>query len=297
VTKPAAFYAWAVPAFTTGSPVDHTWVTTYDNRIDTYPSDQAVDAAGQFYWYCWGAFHPQGHTPDSPDGFLGQQAGDLALARCLVVANADSRTLPAARGTIFSYGVDGVCHQLANQVLFATGRGGAPLTVAPARGYMASTFIYGTYGLQHAAWANKLASCGSAGPQIAFAVGGGAVPGQSDDFETRARQVLEQEHPKLLSDLLALRTDTQRFAAQRWPGFSSPGPETLNARNQHLLDQAAHLLGSDQFKEIFGYAPDEKIHLVDPTIVENFNEGVGAPAVPPAGGARRQIRRPKRPRK
>jgi hypothetical protein len=157
--------------------------------------------------------------------------------------------------------------------------------------------IYGTYGLQHAAWANKLASCGAAGPQIAFAVGGHAVPGQPDDFETRARQVLGQENPQLLSDLLALRTDTQRFTAQRWPGFSSPSSETLNARNQHLLDQAAHLLGSDKFKELFGYSPDEKIHLVDPNISENFKEGMGASAVPPAGGAGRQIRKTKRPRK
>jgi len=123
------------------------------------------------------------------------------------------------------------------------------------------------------------------------------VPGQPDDFETRARQVLEQENPKLLSDLLALRTDTQRFTAQRWPSFSSPSPETLNARNQHLLDQAAHLLGSDKFKEIFGYSPDEKIHLVDLTISENFKEEMGAPAVPQTGGVRRQIRKPKRPRK
>ena len=79
------------------------------------------------------------------------------------------------RGTVFSYGVDGVCHQLANQVLYATGSGGAPLTMARARGYMASTFIYGTYGLQHAAWANKLASCGRAGAVHVYAYGGRAV--------------------------------------------------------------------------------------------------------------------------
>jgi hypothetical protein len=51
------------------------------------------------------------------------------------------------------------------------------------------------------------------------------------------------------------------------------------------------LLGSDKFKEIFGYSPDEKIHLVDPNISENFKEGMGASAVPPAGGAGRQIRK------
>src|SRR3954466_2920506 len=99
--------------------------------------------AGELYWYCWGAFHARGETPERPDGFLGQQPGDASFAQCLVAANADSRTVPAARGTIFIYGVDGVCHQLANQVLYATGVGGAaPLTVSGARGYHASTFIY-----------------------------------------------------------------------------------------------------------------------------------------------------------
>ena len=118
-------YAWVVPAFVTGSPVDHTWVTTYDNRVKIYNTDQQVAAAGECYWYCWGSFHSTGGTPDNRTGFLGQQNGDLALAKCLVTANADSQTVPAARGTIFTYGVDGVCHQLANQVLYATGVGAA----------------------------------------------------------------------------------------------------------------------------------------------------------------------------
>src|SRR3569833_437703 len=87
-------FAWTAPAFTTGSPVDHTWVTTYDNRLTAYPSEAAEASAGQFYWFCWGTFHPTGGTPANPSGFLGSQAGDLAVARCLVTANADSRTTP-----------------------------------------------------------------------------------------------------------------------------------------------------------------------------------------------------------
>ena len=64
------------------------------------------------------------------------------LAKCLVAPNANSQTVAAARGTIFTYGIDGVCHQLANQVLYATGIGAvAPLTVRNARGYIASTFL------------------------------------------------------------------------------------------------------------------------------------------------------------
>jgi hypothetical protein len=263
----ARLYAWAVPAFTTGSPVDHTWVTSYDNRQTRYIDDQQVANAGQSYWYCWGSFYAAGGTPNNPTGYLGGQNGDLALASCLVKPNADSRVDAAARGTVFAYGVDGVCHQLANQVLYSTGVGGAsPLTVADARGYMASVFIYGTYGTQHAAWANKIAACGAPAAFIA-AAGAIAMPGLPDDFEKRAREVLGDADPKLLADLLALRTETNQFAARKWPGASPPSVELLNSRNQHLIDQAARLLGPEKFEAVFGFAPDQKINLVDPTIL------------------------------
>lgn len=271
------FYAWAVPAFFNGAPVDHTWVTTFDNRVTPYPNDTAVAAAHQNYWYCWGSFHPTGGTPAIPDGFLGSQNGSLALAQCLVQVNADSRTVSAARGTIFTYGVDGVCHQLANQVLYATGSGGsAQLTVQRARGYGVSTFIYGTYGLQHAAWAAKIAACGNvaltgaggpAGVTTMAGDAGGAGPAGPDEFEVRAREVLGADNPRL-HDLLRLRTDVHRFVAQGWPGSGQPSAEALNSRNQHMIDEAARLLTPDQFQSLFGIAPGEKINLVDETINE-----------------------------
>jgi len=271
-------FAWTAPAFTTGSPVDHTWVTTYDNRLTAYPSEAAVAAAGQFYWFCWGTFHPTGGTPANPSGFLGSQAGDLAVARCLVTANADSRTTPGARGTIFVYGVDGVCHQLANQVLYATGAGSvSQLTVRLARGYMASTFIYGTYGLQHAAWAAKIAACSSTliasplttgGLTMAAGTTGASGP---DEFETQAQQVLGPSNPKLLN-LLRLRSEVHQFAARAWPGTGQPSAEALNARNQHMLEEAAKLLGPADFKAIFGIDPGDKIDLVDPTINQSAGQ-------------------------
>lgn len=266
------FYAWTVPAFTSGSPVDHTWVTTYDNRVNAYQNDAAVAAAHQFYWYCWGAFHPQGGTPSIPDGFIGSQAGNLALAQCLVEANADSRIVPAARGTIFIYGVDGVCHQLANQVLYATGTSTVPqLTVRMARGYMASTFIYGTYGLQSAAWASKIAACSGTKltpSGVAIMTGGAGGPGGPDDFEARASEVLGSDNTKL-HDLLRLRGSVQQFSMQAWPGTGQPSAETLNARNQHMLDEAARLLRPDEFEKIFGFAPGQKIDLVDKEITDS----------------------------
>ena len=271
-------YAWTVPAFSAGSPVDHTWVTTYDNRVNAYPNVAAVAAAHQDYWYCWGSFHPTGGTPAYPDGFIGSQGGDLALAQCLVQSNADSMTTPAARGTIFVYGVDGVCHQLANQVLYATGTGPTTqLTVQKARGYMASTFIYGTFGLQHAAWANKIASCSGTRlvpPGGVTMAGSAGSPTGPDDFEVRAREVLGANDTKL-QDLLRLRADVRQFAARAWPGTGQPSADALNARNQHMLDEAARLLRPDEFKLIFGFSPGEKIDLVDKEI------GAAAGQTPP----------------
>src|SRR5262245_50795879 len=103
-----ALHAWATPAFIGGSPVDHTWVTTYDNQTHPYANAAAVAAANEDYWFCWGSYHATGGIPGNPTGALGSQAGNLALARCLVLSNADSRSAPAARGTIYVYGVDGV---------------------------------------------------------------------------------------------------------------------------------------------------------------------------------------------
>jgi len=261
-------FAWAVPVWN-DAPVDHTWVTTYDNRKTVYPDVSAVAKAGQFYWYCWGAFHSQGGSPGIPKGYLGKQSGDLGLAKCLVQANVDCQTSAAARGTIFIYGVNGVCHQLANQVLYATGTGRKkPLTVSKSRGYWLSSLVYGTYGSDTVSWANKLASCGAISPTIADA-GATTVPKLADEFEERAREMFGDD-PKLLARFLALRVEINHFVSQKWPGTTPPSAEALNARNQALFEQAAILLGPRRFTQFFGFEPGEKIDLVDPRMLEPF---------------------------
>lgn len=50
-------FAWATPAWFNNAVLDHTWVTTYDNRIKPYPDIAAVVAADEEYWLCWGSFH------------------------------------------------------------------------------------------------------------------------------------------------------------------------------------------------------------------------------------------------
>lgn len=86
-----------------------------------------------------------------------------------------------------------------------------------------------------------------------------------DDFEQLARETLGDK-PEVLSKLLNLRGQVQAFAMQTTPGLLAPEPDYLNARNQHLIDQAAVLLGPDDFRKLFGIEPGEKVNLVDPNV-------------------------------
>jgi len=271
-------WAWAnkLPILTW----DHTWVTDYDNRVAPPTSIGQVIATGEDYWYCWGDFHSNGATPAHPDGYVGSGLGDLALARCICESNLDSRGNPPAQGTIFSYGIDGVCHQLANQVLWATkGTGAGPLTVRLARGYGTSIFFFGTYGRQVAAWRRRLASCSAAG------VAGGGSGSQlmstssdppdlgDDEFEKTARAVLSDD-PQQLQALLALREEASRRTSQfhalaDTTKGRTPTADELNAVYNDFCKQAAKLLGDKRFEQIFGVPAGADVNIVDPEFLEN----------------------------
>jgi hypothetical protein len=157
-------YAWAAPAMDAQALPDHTWVTTYDSRKTAHKDIDAIVAAGEHFWYCWGWFRAKGGAPGNATGALGDAVGSGAVASCLAKPDNDCQSTKAARGTIFQYGRHGVCHQLANQVLHATAsKGSAPITVRRARGYFWSAFRFGTYGLPEAVWTAKRDSC-STGP-------------------------------------------------------------------------------------------------------------------------------------
>ena len=281
MAAPPILYAWAVPIVAQGAPWDHTWVTSYDNTVHAYRGIAAVVAAKQDYWYCWGTFHARGGTPVLPHGSLGSQNGDIILARCLVASNADCSISFAARGTIFSYGIDGVCHQLANQVLYATGLGGArPLTVSRAGGYWLSSGIYGAYGLQNVAWRRKIATCtavaaspparGPSGARGRHPTGSGPkmsedfAPAPPDEFEEHVATVLGAGRLPLAGQLLALRAKFQSAAAADAHLSAAPTTEELNARNQRFLDDAAKLLGDKDFYAVFGVKAGTSVNLVLP---------------------------------
>jgi hypothetical protein len=273
----ATLWAWATPTPHEHSPVDHTWVTDYDNRLDEPPENIAeVIGASENYWFCWGAFHVRGESREVSEGYLGSASGSTALATCLCASNAPSASDKPTCGTIRLYGIEGVCHQLANQVLWATGSAThPPLTVGSARGYGASTFFYGTYGLQHHAWTSRKTACGKAPTTPANGNASTAMSGSpspnDDEFAERAATVLaKRAADNKLPALLALRRQAQEklLGTQRETHISA---NALNEMHRFFLTRAATLLNDAEFADIFNVAKSDipNVELVDP---RNFDE-------------------------
>ena len=270
--------AWVTPAFTSGSPVDHTWVTTYDSRTTKYETIADVIAAGQYNFYCWGDFHPVGKSDSHLGGLIGFANADLGIAACICKPNLDSRSNSEARGTIFIYGIDGVCHQLANQILWSTGiNGSTPLSVREARGFRASEAIYGTYGLQHSDWSDLCGKCSTASSSSDVRRRGmTSTDKPKDQFEEHARSVLlgaENAEEKLAS-IQRLRGELREYqstAKTRALGATERGgrdlADEINGRNDQFFSAAARLLSPSEFKSLFGFEPSEKIQLVREDVV------------------------------
>ncbi|MFS2107754.1 hypothetical protein [Ralstonia sp. Ralssp135] len=256
-------YAWTTPAFFKDSIVDHTWVTAYDNRVTPYSSIDAVVEASSDYWYSWGSFHPAGTA------LIAQGTASLEAATYLCEPNADSRNDRAAAGTIFVYGIDGVCHQLANQILWSTGSATqAPRTVELARGYHVSSALYGTYGLNKDDWIQHR----DGAPQAANVSLTYALPiDNGDDFERHARAVLAGSGGSAkLASLLAYRKQHARETLKTKSDVKLaqviPTADSINARVNEFLGGALGILGPDDFKRVFQIDPLPNMNLVDPDL-------------------------------
>ncbi|MBC3906235.1 hypothetical protein [Undibacterium umbellatum] len=263
-------YAWAKPAFFNGSLMDHTWVTDYDNRTQKYLDINEVVANGKNYWYAWGDYHILGSTPLLTDGFVCGGDGSLPLAKCLCLPNVPSKQNHLARGTIFNYGIEGVCHQLTNQILAATD---SKLLVTKVRGYILTTMFFGDYGKsEDKFWNSKYTGCSSQPDSYRsdlMSFKEVQMNRHVDTFETRARSILsgKSNHHKL-NKLLELRRAQQSYLHSLSDKIDSekisyPSAEELNAKYNEFLSQAADLLGPAAFQSIFDFPPDTVVKLVD----------------------------------
>ena len=253
-------YAWVNPLSATKL-LDHTWVTSYNNRENEYSDIDAVEAAGVDYWYCWGIFHPTGSTEDYPDGMLFSTQGDEAFSKCLVEPNAKCEDSDAAKGTIFTYGVDGVCHQLANQVLYGAQSNGVAPLVSDARGYILSSALYGDYGRQHSAWTAQIAACTSESCEVATA----GEDEMSDHFMNHVAKVLPGDD-EALAQIADFRAQLQTHVTASL-GSDEPSADDLNAANRKALQGLEEQIGAEKFLAIFGHSASEAPDLVDPDML------------------------------
>ncbi len=132
-------YAWARPSRVTFGIGDHTFLTTFRApfALERPPTDS---------WFCAGGVY----SSDDPSvRLLFDTAADAVLARRICASND-----PEATAGIL-YGVTGVCHQIANRVLYASVQRPPPL-VSAADQYPISRFFYRDYGLDEANWRERL---------------------------------------------------------------------------------------------------------------------------------------------
>ncbi|WKZ85974.1 hypothetical protein N5B55_03185 [Ralstonia pickettii] len=255
-------YAWTTPAFFQDSIVDHTWVTSYDNRVTPYQTIDDVIEASSNYWYSWGSFHPGGTAS------IAQGAANLKTALYLCKPNKDSREFRDAQGTIFLYGIDGVCHQLANQILWSTGSvNQQPQTVELARGYHVSHALFGQYGLNEDAWIKHR----DGGPQpVTMDLAYSHPKTEADSFEAHARAVLagkskEAKLKKLLKRRKAYVAATVEVRSKK----TIPTAESINSRVDEFLQGCLEILGPEDFKRVFQIDPRHRMNLIDPIVYDN----------------------------
>ena len=259
-------YAWVTPAFVTGAPVDHTWVTTYDSGLTMYDGLADLIAAGEHYWFCGGDFHKLGESDDFTGGQL-LQLPFQAASLCLVPP--DDKT---SVGTVVDYGIDGVCHQMANQVLFPSGG-----RVTGARGYKLSSAIFGTFGRRAGEWQKNCGHCQMPSPAFARAPAS-ARPLQPARFRpllsSRARYFFEGGTNTTLPLALSRLTDALHQDIDQI-GFALPTRhETAPARagklnqriNAFLMEVAKTVNNDDFFRSAFDLEPGEEINLIDPEL-------------------------------
>lgn len=247
-------FAWVTPAAVEGSPVDHTWVTSYDSNTSALTDLNAVIDNGQFYWFCWGRFYINGN-PRWP--LL--TATTTSMSNCLVGANS-----PTERGTIQWYGIHGVCHQVANQIIYPTRQ-----RVSAARGYRASSAIWGSYGRSDLAWNERRRQCTTGTSSLSSHSMSARI------LYTRARyylgaeshipQELERQRKLLLDDI-----DEIGFARRGVGERTADRVNALNLRIATFLGNAMTLLGdrSEIFVKLFGVEPDVEMNLIDPELFE-----------------------------
>lgn len=243
-------YAYANPLSGPLKFADHTWVTDYDVR----PSCPKPNAN---YWYSTGDCHPD--ASDNSPRPLSSADANLDMAKCIAAPN-ESTFDPGPATANILYGIDGVCHQIANRILAATGRDEqTPISVAGAKGYKISRFVYGEYGTA-SQWAGLKNKCAVSAMSIRDA--------QADITDMATQANLLDRLPVLQAEQNDLRRQITEIGRLSSIGEVTPSAvaERLNGVINASLNRLARALGEKNFQRLFDWPAEQEIMLVNPDI-------------------------------
>lgn len=224
-------YAWGRKIKDLGF-LDHVFVTDYPLQNSSQTEDQ--------YWYCWGQLYTDYRAQ------IVKASGSVSLANSIMPANepaySGSPTGDPANnmGAIVYYGLDGTCHQTANEVLAATGSASEePSRVSDCHGYALTTFFYGTYGTNKDAW-DKIV----AGPLANVKLAG-------DDFLPLLEKNVPEDQQEWVKDKrteaqAALKTIRKKVVAEQYNYYTE-----MQAQNAKILAELRLHLGKQTFLKLF----------------------------------------------
>ncbi|MEM8671200.1 MAG: hypothetical protein AAGG48_27000 [Planctomycetota bacterium] len=250
----AEFFVWKRPVdvFNANHRIAfHTWVTTY-RSVRVSPPDPADGA----YWYCMGGSYITDPLPTNV-ALIHRAHGDLDVAKCLSEPNKPRRFAIGEEDTGVRYGIDGVCHQIANRVLAATG------TTIPQDDfpdYAVSVFVYGVYGASLAhrkdLWEQRQNRCGV-------------------QMEFKEEDVLEQFAGDIptnkLAEFRAIKRqldDSRQQLTERWEANTISADQFMDELNQVVTSAMADsrvLLGEKTANDLFGPARTKYIFAESPS--------------------------------
>ncbi|HMK04828.1 MAG TPA: hypothetical protein VK489_11575, partial [Ferruginibacter sp.] len=195
---------------------------------------------------------------------LGDQLGNISLAKCIATANDVSSNVNTHGGITGFYAFRGVCHQVANRVLYATGTGTTPpLTVKNAKGYAISHFLYGTYGRGLTAeFKARVAKCN----------GNPAYAEDERSFEEMQlkNNLAANYKPYMLDSLVAIQNEMHRFMDGMEEQVNSKKMTIVQyctAVNKKLTDvfqkRVVRIVGAGAYTGMFGLPPGEPVLATD----------------------------------
>lgn len=252
VRFPSIFRSWITDLFP-AIPV-HTFIV--DSKYSKYPADRAKN-----YWYCAGD-HLKANSPGVTQALV---TANLDLVKCLVAPDIKDDDIMRPEKVIGGeYGLNYVCHNIANRVLFACNFRGYANTITladldiPIHGY---SFVVksalGVYGQDLSEWSNRVKACNCTGR---------IFKDPSDFSQSRKNEIdkihvaaaLNMDEYRLFNnDLAQVDNEYLKYTKSIYEDFQSKKTsiERYNGSMVHLArrlyEDTAKKVGSDAAERIF----------------------------------------------